>query len=122
MIDEEQLKDIMRNGQNKSLLDCLREAYIFGQESSEPKIGSKVQIIIAPRGWVFIGYTHRDGEYLVIEKANVIRVWGTTKGLGELINGPTEDTKLDPCGVTKIPFAAIIAEISCEESKWETKI
>lgn len=91
-------------------------------ESLQPKIESKVHIVIAPRGWIFIGYTHKEDNNLVIERANVIRVWGTTKGLGELITGPTKDTKLDQCGTTRIPLDAIIALIDCEESKWETKI
>jgi hypothetical protein len=89
---------------------------------SAPKPESKVQIVIAPRGWVFIGYTHETDKHLVIERANVIRVWGTTKGIGELINGPLKDTKLDACGVTRIPLGAVLAQIDAEESKWQSKI
>lgn len=85
-------------------------------------VESKVQIIIAPRGWVFVGYTSVVGEELVVDRANVIRIWGTKRGLGELMNGPLAETKLDPCGTTRIPLAAIIAKIDCEESKWLTKI
>lgn len=89
---------------------------------SVPKPESKVQIVIAPRGWVFVGYVHETDKHLVIERANVIRVWGTTKGIGELINGPLKDTKLDPCGVTRIPLGAVLAQIDAEESKWQSKI
>lgn len=91
-------------------------------ESMQPKVQSKIQIVIAPRGWIFVGRTHVDDRYLVIKNANVIRTWGTTKGLGELISGPTTSTKLDPCGTTRIPTDAIIALIDCEEEKWQTKI
>lgn len=87
-----------------------------------PKPESKVQIVIAPRGWVFVGYTHETDKHLVIERANVIRVWGTTKGIGELINGPLKDTKLDYCGTTRIPLGAVLAQIDVEESKWQSKI
>ncbi len=52
----------------------------------------------------------------------MIRIWGTEKGLGELISGPTSKTKLDPCGTTRIPLDAIVALIDCEESKWEKKL
>jgi hypothetical protein len=89
---------------------------------SVPKPESKVQIVIAPRGWVFIGYTYETEKHLVIERANVIRVWGTTKGIGELINGPLKDTKLDSCGTTRIPLGAVLAQIDAEESKWQSKI
>lgn len=62
------------------------------------------RIIVADRGWVFVGECEDmpDGQ-VTIRNANCIRVWGTTRGLGELANGPTKDTKLDPCGtvVTK---------------------
>jgi hypothetical protein len=87
-----------------------------------PKPESKVQIVIAPRGWVFIGYTHETDKHLVIERCNVIRSWGTTKGIGELITGPTKETKLDPCGTTRIPLGAVLAQIDAEESKWQSKI
>jgi hypothetical protein len=89
---------------------------------SAPKPESKVQIVIAPRGWVFIGYTHETDKHLVIERANVIRAWGTTKGIGELINGPLKDTKLDACGTTRIPLGAVLAQIDAEENKWQWKI
>lgn len=91
-------------------------------EAMQPKAESKVQIVIAPRGWIFVGYTHVENNNLIIERANVIRIWGTEKGLGQLISGPTKDTRLDPCGITRIPNEAIIALIDCEESKWATKI
>jgi hypothetical protein len=89
---------------------------------SAPRPESKVQIVIAPRGWVFVGYTHETDKHLVIERANVIRIWGTSKGIGELINGPLKDTKLDHCGTTRIPLGAVLAQIDAEESKWQSKI
>jgi hypothetical protein len=91
-------------------------------ESVAPKKESKVQIVIAPRGWVFVGFTHETEKHLVIERANVIRIWGTKRGIGELINGPLKETKLDPCGVTRIPLGAVLALIDVEEVKWQSKI
>jgi hypothetical protein len=91
-------------------------------ESVAPKNESKVQIVIAPRGWVFVGYTQESEGKLVISNANTIRVWGTTKGLGELVTGPTSSTKLDSCGVVRIPIEAVIALIDCEVSAWEKKL
>lgn len=91
-------------------------------ESVAPKNESKVQIVIAPRGWVFIGYVYETDRHLVIERSNVIRVWGTKKGIGELINGPLQETKLDPCGTTRIPLGAVLAQIEVEELKWSAKI
>ena len=97
----------------------LREALA---QMSGPTPESKVQIVIAPRGWVFVGYCRKDADELVIERANVIRVWGTSKGIGELKDGPTSKTVLDPAGVMRIPLSAVLAKIDCEESKWNTRI
>lgn len=48
-------------------------------------------ICVLPYGFVLIGYLAGD----VLSKAKVIRNWGTTKGIGELVNGPTSSTILD---------------------------
>lgn len=116
----EHFEGILSQSNNLTIKEICELAYKKGVEYGclQKHEGSKVQIIIAPRGWIFVGYTHRDGDYVVISRSNCIRVWGTEKGLGELINGPTPKTKLDPYGVTRIPFAAVIAEIDCKESKW----
>ena len=65
-------------------------------------IGPK-RIIVADRGWVFAGNCEDmpDGS-VVIRNAQNIRVWGTTRGLGELINGPLASTKIDPCGEVRV--------------------
>jgi hypothetical protein len=79
---------------------------------------SNVQIVIAPRGWIFVGYTSNDGNDLVITNASVIRIWGTAAGIGELIKGPTNKTKLDPTGTVRVPLSAVLACIDCEVSPW----
>lgn len=99
----------------------LREALEKAAEGCV-KPESKIQIVIAPRGWVFVGYVSREDEDVVVRNSHVIRVWGTTKGLGELIKGPTSKTVLDACGVTRIPVSAVLAKIDCEESSWKIKI
>jgi hypothetical protein len=110
--------------ENLTLRAALEAAFNAGMDASNPPIASSVQIVIAPRGWIFIGYTHEDKEErkLIIEKCNVIRTWGTTKGLGELTGGPLSGTKLDKCATTRIPIDAVIAQIDCEDSKWQTHL
>lgn len=59
---------------------------------------TKRQIVILNRGWVVVGDYSEKGDECTLENASVIRVWGTTKGLGELAeSGPTSFTKLDSC-------------------------
>lgn len=75
----------------------------------------KKQIVIAQRGWVFLGDVEKEKENFVIKNASVIRVWGTTKGLGEIAKcGPIEGkTILDPCPDVTIHEFSIVARIDC---------
>jgi len=62
------------------------------------KIGEK-RIIVADRGWVFVGdCTDNNDGTVTIHNAQNIRRWGTTKGLGELIDGPLDSTEYDDYG------------------------
>ena len=53
------------------------------------------KIVVLQRGWVVVGKYSKDGEYGVLENAAVIRRWGTSKGLPEIVDGPLKDTVLD---------------------------
>ena len=68
-----------------------------------------LRIIIADRGWVFVGscVTNSDGT-VTITNAKNIRKWGTSRGLGELVNGPLSGTAADPYGTVRCtPIAEI---------------
>ena len=75
------------------------------------------QIIVADRGFVYVGNVTLDGDFATVNNARNIRKWGTTNGLGELVNGPTSSTIVDPCGTVLLPIKAIIHFISCK-SGW----
>ena len=82
---------------------------------------TKKQIVILQRGWVVVGdysYDSKANECL-LENAAVIRVWGTTKGLGELAeNGPLTSTKLDKCPNVRFHPLTVIARMDVAEDKW----
>lgn len=82
---------------------------------------SKYNIVIAERGWVYVGITRRDGDQVVMEDCRNIRRWGTTKGLGELAqNGPTNDTVLDHYGTVRVHVLAIAGgTIDCNDEVWD---
>ncbi len=71
------------------------------------------QIVVADRGFVYVGKTVIEGEFVTVTNARNIRVWGTTKGLGEIVGGPTSQTKLDKVGQVLIPMKAVIHFITC---------
>lgn len=79
---------------------------------------SPVRIVIAQRGWVFVGRYALDGERVVLDQAKVIRKWGTTKGLGQLAGGPLSATVLDPAGRVELHQLAVVATIAVDAEKW----
>ena len=81
------------------------------QKPSE-KIGQN--IVVLDRGFVYVGDVTIDGDFAVIENAKNIRYWGTKNGLGELVNGPLKETKLDTVGTVKAPMRSVIHFTPCK--------
>ena len=79
---------------------------------------AEVKIVVLDRGFVYVGRTKVEGDWVLMENAANIRAWGTTKGLGELVNGPLPNTKLDKAGNVKAPLRALISIIDVESGKW----
>ena len=79
-------------------------------------------IVVLDRGFVYVGKVTVDGEWCIIENAKNIRVWGTTNGLGELVNGPTKTTKLDNVGSVRAPMRAVISIIDANDEKWKSAL
>jgi hypothetical protein len=76
------------------------------------------QIVIAQRGWVFIGYVTTQNNYVHMTDAYCIRRWGTSKGLGEIAqHGPTPNTILDEIGTLRLHELSVVAIIVCKEKK-----
>ena len=71
-------------------------------------------IVVLDRGFVYVGEVEINGDWITIKNAKNIRKWGTTKGLGELINGPLKDTVLDECGEVITHIKALIHFIPCK--------
>lgn len=77
------------------------------------------KIVILQRGWVMVGTYTKDGDQCRLDDASIIRMWGTTKGLGEIaLNGPTSTTVLDPVGTVMFNEMTAVAVLDCVESKW----
>ena len=78
---------------------------------------NKKEILVVEGGWVFIADavdTSNENTDLLLENASVIRVWGTTKGLGEIaVSGPTKKTILDYCGNPTVPVSKVLFRIPC---------
>ncbi len=70
-----------------------------------------IRIVIAQRGFVFVGHYSREENEIVIRKARSIRRWGTTRGLGQLVTGPTSETKLDEAGTVRLHPLQVVATL-----------
>lgn len=78
-----------------------------------------IKIVVLQRGWIYIGRFERNGNDCKLHNAYNIRTWGTTKGLGELVNGATSSTKLDKCeGVVEFDWLTIVHTITVDAKKW----
>jgi hypothetical protein len=77
-----------------------------------------IRILILQRGFVYVGRYERIGESVLLHGARNIHRWGTTKGLGELINGPLNATVLHPAGEVEAHFLTTIASLRCNPEKW----
>ncbi len=81
---------------------------------------TKKQIVVLQHGWVIVGDVTQNGDYLTIDNASVIRVWGTTKGLGEIANdGPTSKTKIDPCPTNTVHILTTVTRMDCNANNWQ---
>ncbi len=97
--------------------DCEYEAVT---KSDKP-----ITICILQRGWVMVGRLERRGSDCFLYDASVIRVWGTSKGLGEIAgSGPVKNkTILDRCnGLVQFDWLTVVAAVSCNEDVWEKEL
>ena len=77
------------------------------------------QVVIADRGWVYVGRVTREGDQVVIGDCQNVRRWGTSGGLGELaLKGPRSETTLDFYGTVRIHVLAVLGAIECDDSVW----
>jgi len=83
-----------------------------------------IKIVILQRGWVMIGRFEKEGTECKLHNASVIRVWGTTKGLGQLANeGKQKETILDKCyGLVQFDWLTVVAIIDCKEDIWANEL
>jgi len=69
-------------------------------------------IVIGNRGNIVVGDLTVTNGTGTLKNASVIRVWGTTQGLGQLaLKGKTEKTILDYCGEFEVEMLTICGTI-----------
>lgn len=81
-----------------------------------------LRIVVLQRGWIVVGDYSIDEQTQLCKLTNssVIRNWGTTKGLGQLVaEGPTKETILDKNhGDVEYHKLTEIMNIKCNGVTW----
>lgn len=113
--------DVLTIGQAKELTALLTALLATPAQAQKP-IEHGLKIVVLDKGFVYIGHVVTDGEWVHISNAYNIRRWGTTKGLGELVNGPTSETVLDAAGNIKAPFHALQQLIAVKAEAWASAL
>lgn len=81
---------------------------------------SEFRIAVIDKGFVYVGEIVRTSEGWLLSGAKNLRVWGTTKGLGELaLHGPTKSTVQDEVGEVFVPTHSMVHIISTDANKWK---
>lgn len=106
----------------KTILKLVSDEKDAKEEESTCEQGL-IKIVILQRGWVFVGRYFRDGNDCRLEDAQCVRVWGTTKGLGQLASeGPTDKTVLDPTDLVEFHKLTEVCSILCDQKNWKSKL
>ena len=101
-------------------------AKLFGGQTEKDRVISDggIRIVVLQRGWVLVGRYSQRGSDCLLENCSVVRIWGTSKGLGEIAkNGPIEGkTILDKTPTCSFHELTVCFTMRCEESKWADKL
>lgn len=93
----------------------MQTVMIDGVEFRRVDSPSDVKILVLNRGWVVVGRPTTEGDYTTIHDCSVVRIWGATKGLGEIAEGgPTSKTILDKCPDVKVHVSQIVLTMNCD--------
>jgi len=80
---------------------------------------TKKQILVLQRGWVVVGDVSQEASTVSVSNCSVIRIWGTSNGLGELAeNGPLSETVLDKCPPVQVHELSIVMRMNVNEANW----
>ena len=80
-----------------------------------------VTLVVATAGHVWIAKSITfDGTFYHLHNASIVRKWGSTRGLNQLVKGPTKDTVIDEqAPLVTVVREAMIALIPCSEGSWK---
>ena len=101
------------------IIEINGKRYVPENSQISPNYTGDIKIVVLQRGWIYIGRFSKVNNFCKLTNAYCIRSWGTTKGLQELVNGATPNTKLDKCeGIVEFDWLTVIHTITVKEGAW----
>jgi hypothetical protein len=105
---------------NTKISEIVIDGKTYVPKDSVIEFNGDIKIVILQRGWIYIGRFEKIGNDCKLHNASCIRTWGTTKGLAELVHGPTLSTKLDKCdGIVEFDWLTVVHTITVNQEKWK---
>lgn len=88
------------------------------------KLDGGIRIVVLQRGWIAVGRFSQVGQDCRLDDAAIIRSWGTTKGLPEIVKGPIEGKTVLDKSLGPILFheLTVVLMLQCEEKEWLKKL
>jgi hypothetical protein len=81
-----------------------------------------IAIVVIERGFVYVGAVETTPEGAIIRNARSLIRWGSSQHLGELVNGPLENTKLGARCTVRVRQNQIIHVIEVNQDAWQRHI
>jgi len=97
----------------------MKEVTINGRRFVAVEELGEIKLVVLERGFVYVGRVSEAGGITTIRGARSIIRWGTTQHLGEIVNGPLENTKLGAsCTVTARTTPQVLHTIEVSQEHW----
>ena len=82
------------------------------------------RIVVLQRGWVVVGKFSQNGQDCQLDNAAIIRIWGTSKGLPEIVNGPISGKTVLDKSPQPIRFheLTIVLSLDASEEGWKKNL
>ena len=105
---------------NPKINEIVIDGTTYVPKGAEKEFDGDIKIVVLQRGWVYIGRFERNGNDCKLHNSYNIRAWGTTKGLTELVNGPTKGTVLDKCdGLVEFHILTVVFAVTVNPLAWK---
>ena len=99
-------------------------ACLFGKNGKTCIKDGGIKIVVLQRGWVAVGRYSQEGNNCKLDDAAIIRIWGTSKGLTELVNGPIANKTILDKSSKPIRFheMTVVLTLDCDEDQWKKSL